>query len=113
MHHSWNQLIVVFLSFTQDVKDSEKKFLCIIFFSEFQIKMAELKYDVDHLCAACEELRKSKRFSELLAVILLLVNDINGVEGGTTGFTLDSLSKLSEVSVLFCLLYPIKWCKQT
>jgi hypothetical protein len=67
--------------------------------------MAELKYDVDHLSAACEELRKSKRFSELLAVILLLVNDINGVEGGATGFTLDSLSKLSEVSVLFCPIF--------
>jgi hypothetical protein len=47
--------------------------------------------------AACKESRNPKQFSELLAVILLLVNDINGVEGGV-GFILDSPSKLSEVS---------------
>lgn len=65
--------------------------------------MAELKHDVDNLCAACEELRSSKRFAGLLAVILVLGNDINGVEGGATvdGFTLDSLSKLSEVGLIF------------
>jgi hypothetical protein len=81
------------------VKDSERKFLCIRFFSEFKIKMTELKHDVDHLSAACEELRSSKRFAELLAVILILGNEINGADSGATvdGFTLDSLSKLSEV----------------
>lgn len=88
------------------VVDYEKKFLCLIFLSEFQIKMAELKYDVDQLRAACKELRTSKSFSELLSFILRLVNEINyGVEGRATveGFTLDSLSKLSEVSIyIFC-----------
>lgn len=89
------------------MQDSEKKFRCIIFLSEFQVKMTELKYDVDHLCAACKELRTSKRFSELLALILLLVNDINCMDGGATvdGFTLDSLSKLSEVSLVF--VFPV------
>jgi hypothetical protein len=84
------------------VVDYENKFLCLIFLSEFQIKMAELKYDVDQLRAACKELRTSKSFSELLAFILRLVNEINyGVDGCATveGFTLDSLSKLSEVSI--------------
>ena len=95
------------------VVDYDSKFLCLIFLSEFQIKMAELKYDVDQLRAACKELRTSKSFSELLAFILRLVNEINyGVDGcaSVEGFTLDSLSKLSEVSIyiLFCsqhLLY--------
>lgn len=90
------------LHLCQDVKDSERKLICMRFFSEFQIKMAELKQDVDHLCAACEELRSSKRFAELLAVILVLGNDINGVDGGATvdGFTVDSLSRLSEVGLV-------------
>jgi hypothetical protein len=89
------------------MQDSEKKFRCLIFFSDFKVKMAELKYDVDHLCAACKELRASKRFSELLAVILRLVNDINCMDGGATvdGFTLESLLKLSEVSLVF--VFPI------
>lgn len=86
----------------KDLVDSEKKFQSIIFLAEFQNKMSELKWDVDHLVAACEELRTSKRFQTLLAMILILVNKINtGEEGGPTasGFTLDSLVKLSEVSV--------------
>ena len=87
-----------------NVVDYEKKFLCLIFLSEYQIKMTELKYDVDQLRAACKELKTSKTFPELLAFILRLVNEINyGVEGCATveGFTMDSLSKLSEVSRSF------------
>lgn len=89
------------------MQDSERKFRCIIFFAEFEGKMAELKHDVDRLCAACKELRTSKRFPALLAIILQLVNDINCMDGGSTvdGFTLDSLSKLNEVSLKF--LFPI------
>jgi hypothetical protein len=70
--------------------------------------MTELKYDVDQLRAACKELKTSKTFLELLAFILRLVNEINyGVEGCATveGFTLDSLSKLSEVSTGRLLLF--------
>lgn len=91
----------------KDLKDSEKKFQCVIFLAEFQSKMNELKWDVDHLSAACEELKTSKRFHSLLAMILDLVNQINtGGETGKTcdGFTLDSLSKLSEVSLHVMLL---------
>ena len=85
----------------KDLKDCEKKFQSIIFLAEFKSKMNDLKWDVDHLGAACEELKTSKRFQTLLAMILELVNKINtGDEGGATaaGFTLDSLTKLSEVS---------------
>lgn len=96
----------------KDLKDSEKKFQSIIFLAEFKNKMNELKYDVDNLDAACEELRSSKRFQTLLAMILVLVNKINtGDEGGALadGFTLDSLSKLSEVS-FYVLPYLNKFC---
>jgi hypothetical protein len=85
----------------KDLKDSDKKFQCIIFLSEFGNKMKELKWDVDHLSAACEQLRSSKRFKTLLKMILILVNKINtGEDGGAIadGFTMDTLAKLNEVS---------------
>jgi len=94
----------------KDLKDSDKKFQCIIFLSEFGHKMKELKYDVDHLSAACEQLRSSKRFRTLLQTILILVNKINtGEEGGAIadGFTLDTLAKLNEVSGCFLPLIII------
>lgn len=90
----------------KDLKDSEKKFQSIIFLAEFQSKMAELKWDVDSLCSACEEMKSSKRWKTLLAMILVLVNKINNGDEDVkpsaiaNGFTLDSLSKLSEVSSL-------------
>jgi len=85
----------------KDLKDSDKKFQCIIFLSQFGNKMKELKWDVDHLSAACKQLRTSKRFSTLLKMILTLVNKINtGEDGGAIadGFTLNTLVKLNEVS---------------
>lgn len=86
----------------KDLKDGEKKFRSLIFLREYQTKITELKSSVDHLNAACEELRTSEKFKNLLAMILTLVNKINtGGEKGPVaeGFTLDSLSKLSEVSI--------------
>merc|ERR1712176_1287182 len=49
----------------KDMKDSTKKFQSIIFLAEFKGKMNELKWDVDHLVSACEQLRTSKRFQTL------------------------------------------------
>ena len=86
----------------KDLKDSAEKFQSMIFLAEFKGKMNELKRDIDHLCAACEELKTSTRFQAFLAMSLKLVNKINtGDDGGATvtGFSLDSLTKLSEVSV--------------
>lgn len=83
-----------------DLKESEKKFQCIIFMAEFASKLSDIKYEVDNLIAACSELKSSKRWETLLAMILVLVNKINvGDEDGkkkADGFTLESLSKLSE-----------------
>lgn len=87
----------------KDLKDSDKKFQCIIFLSDFGNKLKELKWDVDHLKAACEQLKSSTRFRSLLKMILILVNKINtGDEGGAIadGFTLETLAKLNEVNDL-------------
>ena len=105
-----------FMVAMKDLKDSEKKLQSMIFTSEFQAKMAELKWDVHHLSAACEELRTSERFKMLLAMTLMLVNKINSSDEDETsvahGFSLDALSKLDEVSVkswdffqCFCFLF--------
>jgi len=82
--------------------------------------MNELKWDVDHLGAACQELRASKRFHTLLAMILELVNEINtGGEGGASavGFTLESLTKLSETKAFdnktTVLKYLVKVIRKT
>ncbi|KAL7538804.1 hypothetical protein ACHAXR_008805 [Thalassiosira sp. AJA248-18] len=81
------------------LSDGDKKFHGMIFLAEFQSKITELKSNVDHVVTACDELQTSKRFKALLAIILKLVNRINNGSGGgaiVDGFTLDSLSKLSE-----------------
>lgn len=94
----------LFMLAMNDLEDSEKKLQSMIFISEFQIRMDELKWDVGHLSAACEELRTSTRFKMLLAMILMIVNKINSsAEDDETiahGFSLDSLSKLCEVSAI-------------
>ena len=90
-----------------DLKESEKKFQCIIFMAELQSKLSDIKYEVDNLIAACSELKTSKRWETLLKMILVLVNKINIGDEETSsgkkadGFTLESLSKLSEVGSLF------------
>lgn len=92
----------------KDVNDSEKRFRCIIFMAEFKQKMKDMKWDIDNLGNACEELKSSKRLQSLLAIVLKLVNEINtGGQGNmAAGFTLDTLSKLSEVSLLYRLNTP-------
>ena len=86
----------------KDVNDSAKKLQCMIFLAEFKTKMKELKWEIDILGAACEELKSSKRFRALLGMILKLVNQINtGGKGKmATGFTLDTLSRIGEVRSL-------------
>ena len=84
-----------------DLKDSERKFQGMIFMAEFPSKLSDIKYEVDNLIAACAELNDSERFQTLLAMVLVLVNKINiGDEDPNNkkaqGFTLESLSKLSE-----------------
>eukprot|EP00985_Skeletonema_marinoi_P013815 scaffold6903_cov119-Skeletonema_marinoi.AAC.7 len=104
----------------KDLKDSDKKFQCIIFLSQFGNKMKELKWDVDHLSAACKQLRTSKRFSTLLKMILTLVNKINtGEDGGAVadGFTLNTLVKLNETKAFdnktTVLYYLVKLIRET
>lgn len=82
-----------------NVEDADKKFQCMLFKYQFDHKLGELMESVTTLINACEEVQKSVRLRKLMAMILMLGNQIN--TGGTGrmahGFTLDALLKLDEV----------------
>lgn len=84
------------------VSDAEAKLHSMEFRDSFKNRFAEMTSSVRILNAACDELRASKKFRKLMAMILTVVNQINtGGEGNLAmGFTLDALLKLNEVSVL-------------
>lgn len=82
-----------------NVEMADKKFECMLFKYQFDHKLNELMEGVTTLINACEEVQKSVRLRKLMAMILMLGNQIN--TGGTGrvahGFTLDALLKLDEV----------------
>ena len=84
-----------------DVADD--KFECMLFKYQFDIKLKELMDCVTTLINACEEVQKSVRLRKLMAMILMLGNQINTGGSGrmAQGFTLDALLKLDEVSSLW------------
>ena len=85
-----------------NVEKADKKFECMLFKYQFDHKLTELMEGVNTLINACEEVQKSVRLRKLMAMILMLGNQIN--TGGTgrmaQGFTLDALLKLDEVCFL-------------
>lgn len=90
------------------VEAADKKFQCMLFKYQFDHKLNELMEGVTTLINACEEVQKSVRLRKLMAMILMLGNQINtGGESGRVahGFTLDALLKLDEVG-----LYWINLC---
>ena len=51
------------------------------------------------LTAACTDLRNAKRFRELLNIILMMGNYLNGTNyaGGAFGFKIASINRVSEL----------------
>lgn len=83
------------------VEMADEKFHCMIFKYLFDHKLKELMDGLTTLINACEEVQKSVRLRKLMALILMLGNQINTGGSGNMahGFTLDALLKLDEVSV--------------
>lgn len=83
-----------------DVVDAESKFDCMLFRAQFRSRFDELMDSIKTVEVACDEIRNSDKLRSLLAIILTVVNQINtGGEGNeASGFTLDALLKLNEVS---------------
>jgi len=67
---------------------------------KLEMEMEELKPDLTILRSAATELRDSHRFKKLLQAVLAIGNTLNAstFRGGATGFSLDSLLKVSLVS---------------
>ncbi|KAL7489856.1 hypothetical protein ACHAW6_015582 [Cyclotella cf. meneghiniana] len=80
------------------VEKADKKFECMLFKYQFEHKLNELMDGVTTLINACEEVQKSVRLRKLMAMILMLGNQINTGGSGRIahGFTLDALLKLDE-----------------
>ena len=78
---------------------ADEKFEAMLFKYQFDNKLNELMQGVTTLISACEEVQKSVRLRKLMAMILMLGNQINTGGSGTMahGFTLDALLKLDEV----------------
>jgi Formin Homology 2 Domain len=83
-----------------DVVDAEAKFDCMLFRAQFRSRFDELMDSIKIVEQACDEIRYSDKLRNILAMILTVVNQINtGGEGDeASGFTLDALLKLNEVS---------------
>lgn len=81
---------------------ADEKFECMLFKYQFDHKLDENMDAVTTLISACEEVQKSTRLRKLMAMILMLGNQINTGGSGSMahGFTLDALLKLDEVSHL-------------
>lgn len=82
------------------VELADEKFECMLFKYQFDGKLNELMNQITTLINACEEVQKSLRLRKLMAMILMLGNQINTGGSGRMahGFTLDALLKLDEVS---------------
>ncbi len=81
------------------VEMADEKFEAMLFKYQFDIKLKELMQSVTTLINACEQVQKSVRLRKLMAMILMLGNQINTGGSGNMaqGFTLDALLKLDEV----------------
>lgn len=94
------------------VELADEKFHCMLFKYQFDHKLNELMNAVTTLISACEEVQKSVRLRKLMAMILMLGNQINTGGSGSMahGFTLDALLKLDEVSLLG-MNVPYRFCQ--
>ena len=77
---------------------ANEKFDCMLFKYQFDNKLRELNQGVTTLTNACEEVMTSARLRKLMAMILMLGNQINTGGSGrmAQGFSLDALLKLDE-----------------
>ena len=87
-----------------NVKRLRLRLSAILFKLQFEEQVNNIKPDIMAVSAACEEIKKSRGFSKLLELVLLMGNYMNAGSRNaqTFGFNLSSLCK---VSLLF--VFPI------
>lgn len=88
-----------------NVKRLRPRLSAILFKLQFEEQVNNIKPDIMAVSTACEEIKKSKSFSKLLELVLLMGNYMNAGSRNaqTFGFNLSSLCKVSFV--LFFLLF--------
>uniref|UniRef100_A0A8D0L1U8 Diaphanous related formin 3 n=1 Tax=Sphenodon punctatus TaxID=8508 RepID=A0A8D0L1U8_SPHPU len=81
-----------------NVKRLQPRLSAILFKLQFEEQVNNIKPDIMAVSAACEEIKKSKSFSKLLEIVLLLGNYMNAGSRNaqTFGFNLGSLCKLKD-----------------
>ncbi|XP_043851074.1 LOW QUALITY PROTEIN: protein diaphanous homolog 3 [Dromiciops gliroides] len=80
------------------VKRLRPRLSAILFKLQFEEQVNSLKPDIMAVSAACDEIKKSKSFSKLLELVLLMGNYMNAGSRNaqTFGFNLSSLCKLKD-----------------
>uniref|UniRef100_A0A8C3S559 Diaphanous-related formin 3 n=1 Tax=Chelydra serpentina TaxID=8475 RepID=A0A8C3S559_CHESE len=81
-----------------NVKRLQTRLSAILFKLQFEEQVNNIKPDIMAVSAACEEIKKSKSFSKLLELVLLIGNYMNAGSRNaqTFGFNLSSLCKLKD-----------------
>ncbi|KAH0624456.1 hypothetical protein JD844_031901 [Phrynosoma platyrhinos] len=81
-----------------NVKRLKPRLSAILFKLQFEEQVNNIKPDIMAVSAACEEIKKSKSFSQLLELVLLMGNYMNAGSRNaqTFGFNLCSLCKLKD-----------------
>ncbi|XP_071596617.1 protein diaphanous homolog 3 [Heliangelus exortis] len=81
-----------------NVKRLRPRLSAILFKIQFEEQVNNIKPDIMAVSAACEEIKKSKSFSKLLELVLLMGNYMNAGSRNaqTFGYNLSSLCKLKD-----------------
>ncbi|XP_009999183.1 PREDICTED: protein diaphanous homolog 3 [Chaetura pelagica] len=81
-----------------NVKRLRPRLSAILFKLQFEEQVNNIKPDIMAVSAACEEIKKSKSFSKLLELVLLIGNYMNAGSRNaqTFGYNLSSLCKLKD-----------------
>ncbi|XP_062983497.1 protein diaphanous homolog 3 [Elgaria multicarinata webbii] len=81
-----------------NVKRLKPRLNAILFKLQFEEQVSNIKPDIMAVSAACEEIQKSRSFSQLLELVLLMGNYMNAGSRNaqTFGFNLSSLCKLKD-----------------
>ncbi|XP_042637551.1 protein diaphanous homolog 3 [Orycteropus afer afer] len=82
-----------------NVKRLRPRLSAILFKLQFEEQVNNIKPDIMAVSTACEEIKKSKSFSKLLELVLLMGNYLNAGSRNaqTFGFNLSSLCKLKDM----------------
>lgn len=80
-----------------NVKRLRPRLSAILFKLQFEEQVNSIKPDIMAVSTACEQIKKSKSFSKLLELVLLMGNYMNAGSRNaqTFGFNLSSLCKVS------------------